>query len=314
MPKISIIVPVYNAEKTLGRCVDSILNQPFKDFELILVDDGSKDRSPIICDSYAGIWQSGGVKPQIRVFHKENGGVSSARNMGLDEAQGEWVMFVDSDDELLPQFLTEGITECDSDIVIFSYVHIKGTEKNNRVLEKACLTPQKYAEQQLGGIFFSSPWAKLVKRSTIGNLRFQEGMRFSEDAVFNMQILRQARKVTTSDKLAYRYSEPADGCYPEKYMISVDESAKYLRLIFDSYDDLGVNSSTYEKGVFEYFKYMTSKAIEANPQEWYRHPYIKEVYKRVKSYYGSMFMVKYYLGQSKFLFKLNSILHKYHNR
>lgn len=92
---ISVIVPVYNTEQYLPRCIESILSQSFTDFELLLIDDGSTDGSGKICDAYAE------KDNRIRVFHKENGGVSSARNMGLDEAKGEWVYFVDSDDELL---------------------------------------------------------------------------------------------------------------------------------------------------------------------------------------------------------------------
>ena len=88
---VSIIVPVYNTEKFLHRCIDSILAQTYTDFELLLIDDGSKDSSGAICDEYA-------VKDaRVRVFHKENGGVSSARNLGLDNAKGEWITFVDSD-------------------------------------------------------------------------------------------------------------------------------------------------------------------------------------------------------------------------
>ena len=93
-PKISVIVPVYKAEAYLHRCVDSILAQTFQDFEVLLIDDGSPDRSGEICDEYAR------KDKRVRVFHKENGGVSSARNMGLDNARGEYVCFVDSDDWL----------------------------------------------------------------------------------------------------------------------------------------------------------------------------------------------------------------------
>ena len=95
-PKISVIVPVYNVEKYLRRCIDSILSQTFSDFELLLIDDGSKDKSGEICDEYAA------KDARVRVFHKENGGVSSARNLGLDNAKGDWITFSDSDDELLP--------------------------------------------------------------------------------------------------------------------------------------------------------------------------------------------------------------------
>lgn len=94
IPLISIIVPVYNAEQYLPRCIDSILAQTFTDFELLLIDDGSTDSSGKICVEYAG------KDFRIRVFHKENGGVSSARNVGLDKARGEWVCFADSDDKM----------------------------------------------------------------------------------------------------------------------------------------------------------------------------------------------------------------------
>ncbi len=98
-PKISVIVPVYNVEQYLPRCIDSILAQTFTDFELLLIDDGSRDNSGKICDEYAE------KDSRIRVFHKENGGVSSARNVGLDNTCGEYVSFIDSDDWIGPSFL-----------------------------------------------------------------------------------------------------------------------------------------------------------------------------------------------------------------
>lgn len=93
-PKISVIVPIYNAEKYLHRCIDSILNQTFTDFEVLLINDGSTDSSGSICDEYAK------KDSRVRVFHKENGGVSLARNIGIDKALGLWTLFVDSDDWL----------------------------------------------------------------------------------------------------------------------------------------------------------------------------------------------------------------------
>ena len=98
-PAVTVIVPVYGVEKYLARCVDSILCQSFRDFELILVDDGSPDGCPALCDAY------GEKDPRVRVIHKKNGGVSSARNAGLEAALGQWVTFCDSDDSLTPQWL-----------------------------------------------------------------------------------------------------------------------------------------------------------------------------------------------------------------
>lgn len=102
-PKVSVIVPVYKAEKYLRKCVDSILAQTFRDFEVILVDDGSPDKSGEICDEYAR------KDPRVRVIHKENGGVSSARNKGIDEARGEYISFLDSDDYWLEFHLTDTV-------------------------------------------------------------------------------------------------------------------------------------------------------------------------------------------------------------
>ena len=99
-PKISVIVPVYNVQKYLSRCIDSILAQTFTDFELLLINDGSKDNSGKMCDEYAK------KDTRIHVFHKENGGVSSARNLGLENVQGEWITFIDSDDYLNINFLS----------------------------------------------------------------------------------------------------------------------------------------------------------------------------------------------------------------
>ena len=98
-PLISVIVPIYKAEKYLHRCVDSLLAQTFQDFEVLLVDDGSPDRSGEICDEYAK------KDSRVRVFHKENGGVGSARNLGLKASKGEWIAFLDSDDTFKKDYL-----------------------------------------------------------------------------------------------------------------------------------------------------------------------------------------------------------------
>lgn len=132
-PKISVIVPVYNVEKYLRRCIDSILAQTFTDFELLLIDDGSKDNSGDICDGYA-------MKDErVRVFHKKNGGVSSARNLGLDNAKGEWVSFVDADDYLDNCYYNNFLSFHDiSDIVFTGFIIIKGNKKKKIVSEKYC--------------------------------------------------------------------------------------------------------------------------------------------------------------------------------
>lgn len=121
-PKISVIIPVYNAEATLRRCVDSVLSQTFTDFECLLINDGSKDKSGEICDEYAA------RDSRIGVFHKENGGVSSARNVGLDNATGEWIAFVDSDDWAGEKYLESFSEYLDADLIISGFQSVNKNE------------------------------------------------------------------------------------------------------------------------------------------------------------------------------------------
>ena len=123
-PLISVIVPIYKAEKYIYNCIDSIINQPFTDLELILVDDGSPDNCGTICDEYAK------NDKRIKVIHKKNGGVSSARNIGIEKSYGQWICFVDSDDYLQPGFLMNP-NEYKEDLIIQSY-QVFGDE--NRVI------------------------------------------------------------------------------------------------------------------------------------------------------------------------------------
>ena len=125
-PKVSVIVPVYNVEKYLHRCIDSILAQSFTDFELLLVNDGSKDKSGEICDEYAA------KDSRVRVFHKENGGVTSARKLGFDSSVGEYVLFVDSDDYLDKDGIASLVSLSDDDVDI-----IIGDSLKDRVLDGA---------------------------------------------------------------------------------------------------------------------------------------------------------------------------------
>lgn len=139
MPQISVIVPVYNAERYLHRCVDSILSQTFSNFELLLINDGSKDSSGAICDEYAA------KDPRVRVFHKENGGVSSARNLGLDNACGEWIAFVDSDDWISENYL-ESMLVFDTDI---NFSSVSLVSESNQFNEHVTLKLSDYRDSDL---------------------------------------------------------------------------------------------------------------------------------------------------------------------
>ena len=191
---ISVIVPVYNAEKYLHRCIKRILAQDYTDFELLLIDDGSTDNSGTICDEYT-------IKDnRIRVFHKENGGVSSARNWGLDNAIGEYIMFVDSDDYMLPGMLDVMLSTLESkkaDLVVC------GTTETGGGYWRP-IADVDYSINQLKENFvsllhtelLSPPWNKIYKKDIIGNNRFCEDISFGEDLLFNIQYLEKCENIS----------------------------------------------------------------------------------------------------------------------
>ena len=185
MPLVSVIVPVYKAEKWLHRCVDSILAQTMEDFELLLIDDGSPDRSGEICDEYA-------VKDaRVRVFHKENGGVSSARNLGLDNAQGEWISFIDADDWVEVDYLA-GLTEkLDADFILGGVKISESVQSNMSDCLYSDLEMKDCLEKYLLDIVLLSPWGNLLRNDILQNnhIRFDEKIHYAEDRVFNRQYL-----------------------------------------------------------------------------------------------------------------------------
>lgn len=183
MPTISIIVPVYKAEKHLRRCVDSILAQTFTDFELMLVDDGSPDRSGVICDEYAA------KDRRIQVIHKANGGVSSARNTGLDCAKGSYILFCDSDDYVsrhwCESLLSAAVQNRDA-FITCNLWHDSGNAQTLCRPEKSELEKLSYFDLYQYGI---SPyvWNKIYDARKISDhhLRFDESCHFAEDVGFN---------------------------------------------------------------------------------------------------------------------------------
>lgn len=192
MPHVSIIIPVFDTEKYLNDCLESILNQSFSDFELLLVDDGSTDGSGAICDAYAG------KDSRISVFHTENKGVSCARNLGLDHSQGAYVMFVDSDDELPDGALARLASEA-ADFSVGGALRIaKGRKQEYR--HQADRYYQKEEKERFLDdalpvtVLMEGPWGKLYKTEIIrqNGLRFNETLHYGEDKVFVYAFLLHA--------------------------------------------------------------------------------------------------------------------------
>lgn len=207
MPKVSVIVPVYKAEKYLNRCVDSILNQTFTDFELILVDDGSPDKSGHICGEY--------VRRDARVatIHKENGGVSTARNAGLDIARGTWIVFVDSDDwcesNYLSDFFCTSETLGDNDVVLQGRRNetSAGIVSSDMVLRDSVYSNIVSGMLQNSLLTFGAPYCKLYPNSLIKehNIRFPEDYSYGEDTVFFFRVLLLVDRIITISKCNYHY-------------------------------------------------------------------------------------------------------------
>ena len=187
LPKISVIIPVYNAEKHLRCCIDSILSQTFTDFELLLIDDGSTDKSGEICDEYAR------KDKRVKASHKENGGVSSARNLGLDKARGEWICFCDSDDGLLPGAF-EAICENEEkgNILLFGYTIERNKNKRENILlcsDKEVIGNEEYIKKILTYKINTSPWGRAFKSKYLNNIRFNTELKVGEDLLFNLEYL-----------------------------------------------------------------------------------------------------------------------------
>lgn len=206
-PLVTIIVPVYNAQEYLHRCIGSLLEQSFVDFELLLINDGSKDNSGVICDEYAA------KDERIRVFHKENGGVSSARNLGLDNAKGIWISYVDSDDWVAKDYLKNlvGHAKIGIDLVISfpTYIYTDGSSSKPNYLSKLV------DEHNFEKIFVehsmhqnTSPWSKLFRREIIesANIRFCEDMHIGEDLLFLYTYMLSTAKIYISSDTDYFYS------------------------------------------------------------------------------------------------------------
>ena len=208
MPKISVIVAVYKAEAYIHRCVDSLLAQTFADFEVLLVDDGSPDRSGEICDEYAR------KDRRVRVFHKENGGVSSARQCGLDNAEGEYTIHADPDDWVEPNMLEElyaKAKEDNADIVLCDYYMYKAKSRYRRQTPRNTL-PQTLLKQYLHHRLHGSLCNKLIKRElySLYDIKFPVDMILREDMFVVCNLMMHPVKVTYLNKAYYHYDYSAN--------------------------------------------------------------------------------------------------------
>ena len=231
---MSVIVPVYKAGETLRRCVDSILGQDFGDFELLLIDDGSPDGSGAICDAYAA------GDARVKVWHKENGGVGTARNLGLDVAAGEWVAFVDADDFLEKGFF-RGLLEGGGgrDLVIGGYKTLPGGKRHYGFEGdfEGDSMPAFIARHLENGYV----WGKFYKASILKacGIRFRTDLAVFEDLLFNLDYVLQCGSIRIVPLCLYAYVTPRGKMAEEKYALLPDEIRRIYALVEERLDKLG---------------------------------------------------------------------------
>lgn len=267
---ISVIVPIYKVEKYLKRCVNSLLNQSYSDFELILVDDGSPDNCGNICEEYAA------KDKRVRVIHKENGGLSDARNAGLRIARGEYIAFVDSDDWVATNYLEtllKVIELTDSDICECEVLKTTGEiEKYKKKDEKYTSYSSEKALELLicDKILHQYVWNKLYKRSCLKDIPFAVG-KINEDEFWTYQVFGNARQITKISNVLYYYFQRGSSIMGNHYNLKRLDAleAKSLRQQYIE-KNFPVLTEVSKINLFEsciYSGQMTLKFLEKNEKK-----------------------------------------------
>lgn len=228
---ISVIVPIYNVENYLDRCIESIVNQTYKDLEIILVDDGSPDNCPQICDSWAE------KDNRIKVVHKENGGLSDARNAGMLHVTGEIVSYIDSDDRIESNMFEKMLTQMEQDNSDIVSCGVKWVEENGKLLRNDTVeqneildTHSAMSELINDGKLKQHVWNKIYKTELIKAIPFEKG-KYHEDVFWSYQIIGKAERVSVVTDSYYYYVQRTNSImgegFSEKRLDALD--ANYLR-------------------------------------------------------------------------------------
>ena len=254
MPKISIILPVYNVEKYLEECLDSLLNQDYQNFEILLINDGSKDNSSKICKKYSELYEN--------VIHidKKNGGVSSARNLGIENANGKFLWFVDPDDIVAQDSLNEldKILIDDNVLYIFGYKKIYKNLEENFNLENDKLTSRDAIRNLMEeDKFCGYVWNKVFSKKIIEkyNLRFDEKISMNEDMKFCFEYLKNCKSAVCIDKIMYFYRCRTSSAINKSIGIKHASSLLCYKYIMDNTDDECVINKCKNYYLRSYYKY-----------------------------------------------------------
>lgn len=276
MFKISIIIPVYNSEPFLRKCLESIVAQTFCNFECLLIDDGSSDNSCKICTEYAE------KDSRFIVYHQRHSGVSSARNLGLDKATGEYVAFIDSDDYISKNYLSV-INECNKDIILLDNKYVY---KDGKIFDYNYIEPQvsknkeefvDIVSKNLSHAIMKVVWAKLIRREIIGNVRFNAQQTVGEDTLFMYDLYKNCCSIGIFN--GYTYYWLYNGGDERKYRQSPEMSAVYASNIYKSYKRLGgIVSIEVELFIIDYFFMLcNNKNSYFYLKPWFNNKEIKKI-------------------------------------
>lgn len=264
-PKVSIIVPIYNAEENLARCIESVLKQDYREFELLLMDDGSRDSSGEICDSFAK------EDARVRVIHKENTGVSDTRNQALALAKGEYIQFLDSDDWITTdatELLVRSAKEHDCDMVIADFYRVIGERLAHKgdIQEDGLLTREEFAAYMMenpADFYYGVLWNKLYRRDIIekNQLTMEAEISWCEDFIFNMEYIRHVKSVYALQVPIYYYVKTEGSLVSQSSSISkvIQMKRSVFKCYHEFYRDI-FNQEDYEKNRMRVYRFLVAAA------------------------------------------------------
>ncbi len=234
--KISVIIPIYNVEKYLSRCIDSVIKQTFQNWELLAVDDGSNDKSGEILDNYSR------KDRRIKVFHIENGGVANARNYGLERARGEYVFFLDSDDWLKTVALERMIAEFSSEIDIVQCCYEEINDQGEQISKlvrnfEFVSNNEEVLKQYFLRNLCQSCWGKLYRKSILTSIRFDSALQVGEDSKFVYQICKKTKGAKILEGSYYCYFIRSGSCMHQKYSEKHIQALKVIDLQLEETKD-----------------------------------------------------------------------------
>ena len=263
--RVSIIVPVYQAEHTIERCVDSILRQEYEDFELILADDGSTDASPSLCDAYAA------RDSRVRVLHKANTGVSDTRNAAMAAAGGTYLQFVDSDDWITPdatKLLVRTAQSTGCDLVVADFYRVVGNRVSRKggIEEERVLTREEFAAHMMedpADFYYGVLWNKLYRRDIVKTwaLRMDTGISWCEDFIFNLEYMLHAERFAALRTPIYYYVKTKGSLASQN--ISLSRTIRTKLRVFAYYNNFYkhvLDEREYEKKRLQVYRYLLDSA------------------------------------------------------